>query len=287
MSAERGRDLASLIRSAAVGNHGRSSCRPLAWTTALVALMATGVVGSPAAQTALDCRDNLRERVCLQTDAQGRVVVTARPLEVAPDRLPTLAVDMRPLFSQRRPILDVLDVASQRIVLDAAAVSVYSRSDTGWRLDHATPISAPIPWPRDLRGRLVREGDMVTAQLPALVCVGAAAPAVARFMCDTRPAATPADAPASVPRGDDEVTLVDDCRRAPHALVRLDADGGGDALGVFDARDRASGAAPARLLQGRLTALWSSAAGDTATAVVRAPDAERYDAYQIRLACVR
>jgi len=286
MSAERGGGVASLIRSAAVGNHGRSSCRPLAWTAALVTLMATGPVASFAAQTAPDCRDNLRERVCLQTDAQGRVVVTARPLEAAPDTLPTVAVDMRPLFSQRRPILDVLDVASQRIVLDATAVSVYSRSDTGWRLDHATPISAPIPWPRDLRGRLVRLGDSVTAELPALACVAAAAPAVARFTCDTRSAATSADTPGRVPRGD-EVTLVDDCRRTPHTLVRLDADGGSDALGVFDARDRASSAAPARLLQGRLTALWSSAAGDTATAVVRAPDAERYDAYQIRLACVR
>lgn len=275
-----------LITSAAVGNHGRSSCRPLAWTGALVALVATGLVIAPAAQTAPECRDNLRERVCLQTDPQGRVVVTTRPLEAAPDALPAVAVDMRPLFSQRRPILDVLDVASQRIVLDPAAISVYSRSDTGWRLDHATPISAPIPWPRDVRGHLARQGDSVTAQLPALTCVGAAAPALTRFTCDTRPAAQ-ADPPGSSPRGNDEVTLVDECRRAPHALVRIDAEGGGDALGVFDARDRARTAAPARLLQGRLTALWSSAAGDTATAVVRAPDAERYDAYQIRLACVR
>jgi hypothetical protein len=249
--------------------------------------MATGTVVAPAAQTAPDCRDNLRERVCLQADAQGRVVVTTRPLEAAPDTLPTVAVDMRPLFSQRRPILDVLDVASQRIVLDAAAISVYSRDDTGWRLDTATPISAPIPWPRDLRGRLSRQGDSVIAQLPALVCVSGAAPAVARFTCDTRPGAAPVDAPGTSTRGDDEVTLVDECRRAPHALVRIDAEGGSDALGVFDVRDRATSAAPARLLQGRLTALWSDAAGDTATAVVRAPDAERYDAYQIRLACVR
>ena len=276
--------IVSLIRSAAVGNHGRSSCRPLAWTAALVMLTATGP--SPTAQTAADCRDNLRERVCLQTDAQGRVLVTTGPLEAARDTLPAVAIDMRPLFSQRRPILDVLDVASQRIVLDAAAVSVYSRSDTGWRLDHATPISAPIPWPRDVRGRLVRQGDSVTAQLPALACVGAAAPAVVRFTCDTRPAEQ-ADAPGASPRGNDEVTLADECRRAPHALVRIDAEGGSDALGVFDARDRARSAAPPRLLQGRLTALWSNATGDTATAVVRAPDAERYDAYQIRLACVR
>jgi hypothetical protein len=278
--------IVSLIRSAAVGNHGRSSCRPLAWTATLVTLMATGPVPSPSAQTAPECRDNLRERVCLQTDAQGRVVVTTRPLEAAPDTLPAVAVDMRPLFSQRRPILDVLDVASQRIVLDAAAISVYSRSDTGWRLENATPISAPIPWPRDVRGRLSRQGDSVTAQLPALQCVGAAAPTVARFTCETRPAA-PADAPGAAPRGNDEVTIVDECRRAPHALVRIDAEGGSDALGVFDARDRAASAAPTRLLQGRLTALWTNATGDTATAVVRAPDAERYDAYQIRLACVR
>ena len=286
MSAERGGGCSSLIRSAAVGNHGRSSCRPLAWTVALVTLVTTGLVLSPAAQSAPECRDNLRERVCLQTDAQGRVVVTTRPLEAAPDALPAVAVDIRPLFSQRRPIIDVLDVASQRIVLDAVAISVYSRSDTGWRLDNATPLSAPIPWPRDLRGHLTRQADSVTAQLPALVCVGAAAPAVARFTCETRPAATQIDAPGTS-RGGDEVALVDECRRLPHALVRLDAEGGSDALGVFDARDRASSAAPARLLQGRLTALWSSATGDTAIAVVRAPDAERYDAYQIRLACVR
>jgi hypothetical protein len=128
---------------------------------------------------------------------------------------------------------------------------------------------------------------MVTAQLPALACVAAAAPAVARFTCETTPAPAQPGAPAPSPRSDDEVTLVDECRRAPHALVRIDAESGTDALAVFDVRDRARSAAPARLLQGRLTALWSSATGDTATAVVRAPDAERYDAYQIRLACVR
>jgi hypothetical protein len=269
-----------------VGNHGRSSFRLLVPAAVRVTLMAASLVATAAAQAPLECRDNLRERVCIETDAQGRVVVTTRPLEALPETLPVVALDLRPLFSQRRPILDVLDVASQRIVLDPSAISAYTRSDTGWRLDHSTAISAPIPWPRDLRGHLTLRGGSVLAQLPALTCVAASTPSVTAFNCDTGPPPGAVEAAASA-RGNDEVTLVDECRRAPHAIVRLDADGGSDALGVFDVRDRAHTAAPARLLQGRLTALWSSAAGDTATAVVRAPDAERYDAYQIRLACVR
>jgi hypothetical protein len=275
----------TLIRSAAVGRHGRSSFRPLASTVALVTLLATPAA-RPAAQTGPTCRDNLRERVCLQTDAQGRLVVTARALEASPETLPAVSVELRPLFSQRRQILDVLDVAGQRIVLDPTAITTYTRGEAGWRLDHATALSAPIPWPRDLRGHLTLRGDTVLAQLPALTCVGAAAPHVGRFTCEPGQQGV-VETPAASSRGDDEVTLVDECRREPHAVVRIDADGGSDALGVFDVRNRANSAAPARLLQGRLTALWAGSSDNTATAVVRAPDADRYDAYQIRLACVR
>jgi len=46
--------------------------------------------------------------------------------------------------------------------------------------------------------------------------------------------------------------------------------------------------APRRPLHGRLTALWSDSTDiRSGRAVVRAADAERYDAYQIALACVR
>lgn len=271
-----------LIRSAAVGDHGRSSFRPLAGPAVLIMLMAAQLAASPAAQAPSECRDNLRERVCIETDAQGRLAVTTRPLEALPETLPALSVELRPLFSQRQPILDVLDVAGQRIVLDRTAISTYTRGEAGWRLDHATALTAPIPWPRDLRGHLTRRGDSVQAQLPALTCVGAAAPDAGRFTCEPgQPAAI------ETPRADDEVTILDECRRAPYALVRVDADGGSDALGVFDVRNRTPNAAPSRVLQGRLTALWASGSGDAATAVVRALDADRYDAYQIRLACVR
>jgi hypothetical protein len=88
--------------------------------------------------------------------------------------------------------------------------------------------------------------------------------------------------------GDDAVLLVGGCRDEPYVLVRVDADDG-DALAVFQVRDRAmQEVAPRRLLHGRLTALWSDFMDiRSGRVVVRAADAERYDAYQITVACVR
>ena len=81
--------------------------------------------------------------------------------------------------------------------------------------------------------------------------------------------------------GDDVVSLLDRCYRELQVLIRLDGPAG-DSLGAFQIRNRQLvRTAPTRVLQGQVTALWPG------RVIVRAADDNRYDAYQIDLACVR
>jgi hypothetical protein len=305
----RGRGFASLIRSAAVGNHGRRLVRWLA----LVA--------------------------CVITYGAGLVAQITREAPAAPP-LPSAALDLRPLFSQQRPILDVLPESNRRHVLDATGVTVYERAPTGWQAAQSYPVTPQSPWPRDLRGMLAVNVDALEVFLPGLWCSLStpgrrfACQASARsFLLDpglkgpfelrgnrfitsgglefyslialSLPTAgasylagttdgfltlldTEGRPIARAMPGDDVVRLVGGCRDEPYVLVRVEADGG-DALAIFQVRDRAlQEVAPRRLLQGRLTALWSDTLDvRSGRVVVRAADAERYDAYQVTVACVR
>jgi hypothetical protein len=305
----RGRAVASLIRSAAVGNHGRRLVRWLALAA------------------------------CVLAPGAGLVAQITREAPAAPP-LPSAALDLRPLFSQQRPILDVLAEQNRRHVLDATGVTVYERAPTGWQAAQSYPVTPQSPWPRDLHGMLAVNVDAVEVFLPGLWCslstpdrrfacqasarsfwldVGLKGPFELRgnrfvaadgfefysLLALSAPTAgasyvagasdgylTLLDADrrplARMMPGDDAAALVGGCRDESYVLARMDADGG-DALGVFQVRDRAmKEVSPRRLLQGRLTALWPDSS-DTRTGrvVVRAADAERYDAYQVTVACVR
>ena len=297
-----------LINSAAVGNHGR---RPF-WSLALAA--------------------------CVVILGSGLAAQITRDAPAAPP-LPSAALDLRPLFSQQRPILDVLSTEGRRYVLDAAGLTEYERVPTGWRTAESWSVTPPAPWPRDLRGMLAFNVDAVEAFLPNLRCspprqggglacvagaqawtlsplngrielrgnrfvtadgfefyslvplnlvasgatylVGATDGFLTLLDGDRRPL-------ARMMPGDDLAWVRGGCRDEPYVLVRVDADGG-DALAVFQVRDRTMHeVAPRRLLQGRVTALWSDNSDPRAgRVVVRAADAERYDAYQVTVACVR
>ena len=276
---------------------------------------------------------------CVITPGAGLVAQITREAPAAPP-LPSAALDLRPVFSQQRPILDVLAEERRRHVLDATGLTLYERVTTGWQATRSWPVTPPAPWPRDLRGMLSFSVDTVEVFLPNLRCSKSATGSDLRCQPVARgwKMPLPRDEPfelrgnrfvapdglefysliaLSVPTagasylagttdgfltlldadrkpvarmmpGDDAVLLVGGCRDEPYVLVRMDADGG-DALAVFQVRDRAMReVAPRRPVQGRVTALWSDG-GDirSGRVVIRAADAERYDAYEIAVACVR
>lgn len=300
-----------LIESAAVGSHGR---RPFRTLVLAVVLVAAGAASrAPAGVGAQTLRDARVE---------------------AP--LPSVALELRPLFSQRRPILDVLATDDRRYVLDAAGLTIHIREQDAWRPQQSWPLTPAAPWPRDLRGMLAFNVDTVEAYLPHLRCspppqgtmllcvsgalsfemppfdgrielrrnlfvigdlevysivpLGPVAVTGAQYLAGTRDGfLTLLDADrrplTRVMPGDDLAQVAGGCVREPHIVARL-AGEDGDMLGVYQVRDRKMvPAAPPRLVQGRVTALWSR--NGTARMIVRANDPERYEAYQISLACVR
>ncbi len=79
-----------------------------------------------------------------------------------------------PLWSQPERILDVAVIdgnPARMLVLDANGVSSYRLQDNRWQTEQAFPIAHSRPWPRDLRGRLVRGKDnLFDAYLPGVHC---------------------------------------------------------------------------------------------------------------------
>jgi hypothetical protein len=84
------------------------------------------------------------------------------------------------MWEQDAPILDFAAVNMGAdavnvwmLVLQPEKVSLLEKSAAGWEERHSVSISAPQPWPRDLRGRLLVEAETFWAYLPGTVCGGA------------------------------------------------------------------------------------------------------------------
>src|SRR5438270_740625 len=90
-------------------------------------------------------------------DLAARSAVS-RPLSASGRREPALALDARPLFAQRTPVLDVASTADGKrlIVLEPSAVAIRQRTPGGDVSDvvESRPVQTARTWPRDLRGRL-------------------------------------------------------------------------------------------------------------------------------------
>jgi hypothetical protein len=133
-------------------------------------------VDAVATSVRFACFENLRERGCIAEivtrQARDEVAVT-RSLDAHEHRQPQLSIDVRPVFAQRTPILDVEVVGDRLVVLDPENLSLYRQSAAGWQRVQARPIAASHAWPRDLRGRLRVEpsgAGTVDAFLPGVFC---------------------------------------------------------------------------------------------------------------------
>lgn len=132
-----------------------------------------------------------------QSENESSAVMVSVPrsggMAVAHDSMP-ITLHKTLLWSQDDPILDVVvleeSAAPTRIaVLDGKAVSIYRMQNSKWQLEQALAIAHSIPWPRDLRGRLIPAKDhLLDAYLPGIVCH---VPAGAAITLNCREAADP------------------------------------------------------------------------------------------------
>ena len=100
------------------------------------------------------------------------------PLSVEPESA-AMVLRRIPLWSQPDRILDVVVIVDSNpprmLVLDVIGVTSYRLQDNRWQLEQTLPVVHSRPWPRDLRGKLVRGKDnLFDAYLPGVHCRGTA-----------------------------------------------------------------------------------------------------------------
>jgi hypothetical protein len=83
-----------------------------------------------------------------------------------------MAIEKKPMLEEDQRILDLAPMARELLVLDSEAISVYENAPVGWQRKLSVRIPASRPWPRDLRGRLMVQGEAYQAYLPGLTCHG-------------------------------------------------------------------------------------------------------------------
>jgi len=84
----------------------------------------------------------------------------------------SMAIEKKLMLEQDRQILDLATMGRGLLLLDSEAVSLYESAGGEWQRKLSVRIPAARPWPRDLRGRLVTQGDAYQAYLPGLTCNG-------------------------------------------------------------------------------------------------------------------
>jgi hypothetical protein len=112
------------------------------------------------------------------TDARRVALVSLPRPQQGTQLAPVLPIILKTsfLFAQERPILDValVEVAGgpRLLVLDDNGVVIYHQSAPGrWELESSLPIVHKRPFPRDLRGRLLRRLDhLFDVYLPGVFC---------------------------------------------------------------------------------------------------------------------
>lgn len=145
-----------------------------------------------AATVLITLSENLQNYVWVAEIHQGAgessVVMTSAPRVETADLVresPAMVVRKTPLWSQERPILDVVVLqeasgTSQIAVLDPDKVAIYRLADGRWQQEQSLPIMHSRTWPRDMRGRLVPKQDhLFDIYLPGVFCQSSNSPPLA------------------------------------------------------------------------------------------------------------
>jgi hypothetical protein len=111
-----------------------------------------------------------------QTEPAIVMVSVARPETSTPIQdLPPVSLRKTLLWTQSRQILDVVVLeqsgTTRMMLLDPETIGVYRAANGRWQQEQSLPLAHSIPWPRDLRGKLVPRPDHgVDAYLPGVTC---------------------------------------------------------------------------------------------------------------------
>jgi len=124
-------------------------------------------------------------KVTLSEDLRGFVWIAeidngderAIAIEEAPKTPPatgttSMAIEKKLMLEQDRQILDLAAIGRGLLVLDSEALTLYENAGGDWLRKLSVRIPVTRPWPRDLRGRLLTQGDAYQAYLPGLACNG-------------------------------------------------------------------------------------------------------------------
>jgi len=128
-----------------------------------------------AAEVAVTFSENLREFVWvaeIRRPERTDTVMETRTKPPARTAAPPMAIEKKLMLEEDHRILDLAPMARDLVVLDSEAVSVYENAPGGWPRKLSVRIPASRPWPRDLRGRLMVQGEVYQAYLPGLTCIG-------------------------------------------------------------------------------------------------------------------
>ncbi len=142
-------------------------------------LRALGVAGgetvADASRVEMTLSENLRGFVWTAEIRTGDARAFA--IEEFPKTLPasgttSMAIEKKLLLEQDRRILDLATLGRGLLVLDSEALTLYENAGGEWQRKLSVRIPVTRPWPRDLRGRLLAQGDTYQAYLPGLTCNG-------------------------------------------------------------------------------------------------------------------
>lgn len=137
--------------------------------------LALGEPGPDGNEVQVTLSENLRGFVWVAEIRTGGARTIA--MEEAPKPPPasgttSMAIEKKLVLEQDRQILDLATMGRGLLVLDSEAVSLYESTAGDWQRQLSVRIPVTRPWPRDLRGRLLAQGDAYQAYLPGLTCNG-------------------------------------------------------------------------------------------------------------------
>jgi hypothetical protein len=165
----------------------------------LNALSALGVTARPAADAATIVRvtlsQNARQGLWVAEVQQGpemrvAMVSVANTAPAPPQQGTPVLLRKTLLFSQAEPILDAQLIpltangssSHSLVVLSPEQIAIYHGGENGgsWVKDQSFEVAHRRPYPRDVRGRLQRDGDgRFKAYLPGVVCSASQQTAIA------------------------------------------------------------------------------------------------------------
>jgi len=283
---------------------------------------------SAATMVTISCGRNLRERVCvaeIRGDGREQLATVTRPLTAAtrPSGGASLAMELRPLFSQQTQVLDAAPAGDRLLVLDVSSVTLMEQKDGAWRAVQSRALAPSHTWPRDPRGRVRVDGGRFDLFLPGVGCTGRVDPL--DVACGDRQQPWPIGvengglepgrnyfrasdgatfynvAPLGAAVNDEAIALRAPCAAGTFVISvwsggALDAlapsepseSRGGDVLRLSRVADgRLVRAGSPMVLPGVLTALWPQPDQTSALVVTHDVAAGRYDAFRTSISCSR